>query len=144
MAWIPRCKICQFGWKICHNCGDIEFFLYRVVFYRCTLYIGLRRKALINTQVNSWQFIYFASAAVALDCVMSIIRFVDSCIRFRLSRFNPPASFYRAMPCIRGTSHGPVSVCVRPSVTSRCSIETNERIELVLACELPSTRPTLC
>ena len=27
---------------------------------------------------------------------------------------NPPLSFYRAMLCIRGTSHGPVSV--RPSV----------------------------
>jgi len=31
-------------------------------------------------------------------------------------------SFYRAMLCIRGTSHGPVSVC--PSVTSRCSTKT--------------------
>jgi len=50
--------------------------------------------------------------------------------------------FYRAMLSIRGTSHGPVSV--RLSVTSRCSIEMVERIELVLACELPSTRPTLC
>ena len=29
-------------------------------------------------------------------------------------------SFYRAMLCIRGTSHGPVSVCLCPSVTSRC------------------------
>ena len=37
--------------------------------------------------------------------------------------------FYRAMLSIRGTSHGPVSV--RLSVTSRCSIETAERIELV-------------
>jgi len=34
-------------------------------------------------------------------------------------------------PRFRGTSHGPVSVCVCPSVTSRCSIETDERIELV-------------
>ena len=33
------------------------------------------------------------------------------------------------MLCIRGTSHVPVSV--RLSVTSRCSIETAERIELV-------------
>ena len=40
--------------------------------------------------------------------------------------------FYRAMLCIRGTSHGPVSV-VCLSVTSRCSIETAERIELVFA-----------
>jgi len=37
--------------------------------------------------------------------------------------------FYRAMLCIRGSTHGPVSV--RLSVTSRCSIETAERIELV-------------
>ena len=34
-------------------------------------------------------------------------------------------------PRFRGTSHGPVSICVCPSVTSRCSIETDERIELV-------------
>ena len=33
--------------------------------------------------------------------------------------------FYRAMLCIRGTSHGPVSVCL--SVTSRCSTKTAER-----------------
>jgi len=33
-------------------------------------------------------------------------------------------SFYRAMLCIRGTSHGPVSVCVRLSVTSRSSTKT--------------------
>ena len=38
--------------------------------------------------------------------------------------------FYRAMLCIRGTSHGPVSVrlsvclSVRLSVTSRCSTKT--------------------
>ena len=38
-------------------------------------------------------------------------------------------NFYRAMLCIRGTSHGPVSVClsVRPSVTSRCSTKTAKR-----------------
>ena len=33
--------------------------------------------------------------------------------------------FYLAMPCIRGTSHGPVSV--RLSVTSRCSTKTAKR-----------------
>jgi len=40
--------------------------------------------------------------------------------------------FYRAMLCIRGTSHGPVSV--RLSVTSRSSTETDERIELGFFC----------
>jgi len=34
----------------------------------------------------------------------------------------PALVFFRAMLCIRGTSHGPVSVC--PSVTSRCSTKT--------------------
>jgi len=38
-------------------------------------------------------------------------------------------SFYRAMVCIRGTSHGPVSVCL--SVTSRSSTKTAEQIGLV-------------
>jgi len=42
----------------------------------------------------------------------------------------PPAViFYRAMLCIRGTSHGPVSGCpsVSPSVTSRSSTKTAKR-----------------
>ena len=34
-------------------------------------------------------------------------------------------NFYRAMLCIRGTSHGPVSVCL--SVTSRSSTKTDKR-----------------
>jgi len=37
-----------------------------------------------------------------------------------------------------------VRLSVRPSVTSRYSIETTGRIELVLAWRLPSTYPTLC
>jgi len=37
-------------------------------------------------------------------------------------RSDPLTDFYRAMLCIRGTSHGPVSV--RLSVTSRSSIKT--------------------
>jgi len=54
------------------------------------------------------------------------------------------------LPALRyagaGTSYGPVSVClsVSVSVTSRSSVETAERIELVLAWELNSTSPTLC
>ena len=37
--------------------------------------------------------------------------------------------FYRAMLCIRDTSHGPVRLClsVCPSVTSRCSTKTAKR-----------------
>jgi len=38
-----------------------------------------------------------------------------------------PTNFYRAMLCIRGTSHGPVSVCLSVSVTSRCSTKTTKR-----------------
>jgi len=29
--------------------------------------------------------------------------------------------FYHAMLCMHGTSHGPVSLCLSVSVTSRCS-----------------------
>ena len=38
------------------------------------------------------------------------------------------AHFYRAMLCLRGTSHGPVSVsvCLSVCVTSRCSTKTAE------------------
>ena len=42
-----------------------------------------------------------------------------------------------------GTSHGPVSVFLSVSGTSRCSVEMAERIWLVLAWELPSTYRTL-
>ena len=37
------------------------------------------------------------------------------------------SSFYRAMLRIRGTSHGPMSVCLCPSVTSRSSTKTAKR-----------------
>ena len=50
-------------------------------------------------------------------------------------------SFYRAMLCIRGTSHGPMSVC--PAQVGVLSKQLNES-SWFLACELPSTRPTLC
>jgi len=43
-----------------------------------------------------------------------------------------------------GTSHGPVSVFLSVYVTSRSSIETDERMGLVLARESLSTYPTLC
>ena len=45
--------------------------------------------------------------------------------------FHSLDAFYRAMLCIRGTSHGPVSVtlrlCPSVSVTSRCCIKTAKR-----------------
>jgi len=41
------------------------------------------------------------------------------------STYSKAYPFYRAMLCIRGTSHGPVSVCL--SVTSRCSTKTAKR-----------------
>ena len=49
--------------------------------------------------------------------------------------------FYRTMLCIRGTSHGPVSVCL--SQVGVLLKRLNES-SCFLACELPSTRPTLC
>jgi len=50
-------------------------------------------------------------------------------ICFLLLVFSVITLFYRAMLCIRGTSHGPVSVCppVRLSVTRRCSTKTAKR-----------------
>ena len=53
-------------------------------------------------------------------------------------------SFYRAMLCIRGTSHGPVSVSVRlsvrPSVTSRSSTKTaKQRITQTTPHDSPGT-----
>jgi len=54
-----------------------------------------------------------------------------------IKQFSPARRYASA-----ATSYGPVSVCL--SVTSRCSIETAERIELALIRELRSTRPALC
>jgi len=44
---------------------------------------------------------------------------------------------------IRGTSHGPVSVCVHLSQVGVLLERLNES-GWFLACELPFTRPTLC
>ena len=43
-------------------------------------------------------------------------------------RYNATGSFYRAMLCIRGTNHGPVSVRLSVSVTSRSSTKTAKRM----------------
>ena len=52
--------------------------------------------------------------------------------------------FYRAMLCIRGTSHGPVSVCVRVrrAQVGVLSKRMNES-SWFLTREIPSTRPTV-
>ena len=57
------------------------------------------------------------------------------------SAINDLHPFYRAMLCIRGTSHGPESVC--PSQVDILSKRMNES-SWFLARELPSTSPTLC
>jgi len=51
--------------------------------------------------------------------------------------------FYRVMLYIRGTSHGPLSVCVRLSQVGVLSKRMDES-SWILAHELPSTHPTLC
>ena len=45
----------------------------------------------------------------------------------KCSSVNSLTPFYRAMLCMRGTSHRPVSVCVCSSVTSRSSTKTAAR-----------------
>ena len=59
----------------------------------------------------------------------------------QLSVLLPASRYARA-----GTSYCPVSVsvCSSVSVTSRCSIESDERIDVVIAYRLFSTSPTLC
>ena len=63
--------------------------------------------------------------------------------RFYLSLSRYDSSFSRAMLCIRSTSHGPVSVRVRPLHVGVLSKRMNES-SWFLARLLSSTRPTLC
>ena len=73
--------------------------------------------------------------------VLNVCYFSVSKRYYRFLKIFPPTFFY--IYASAGTSYGPVSVCLCLSVTSGSSIETDELIELVLACELPSTYPTL-
>jgi len=66
----------------------------------------------------------------ALTHLVRFLRYVraSACATHALRRHYVTAiwiRFYRAMLCIRGYSHGPVSVCL--SVTSRCSTKTAKR-----------------
>ena len=62
------------------------------------------------------------------QCHHSIER-MDFLFHFNRNHASILYRFYRAMLCIRGTSHGPVSVrpSVSVSVTSRCSTKTAKR-----------------
>ena len=54
-------------------------------------------------------------------------------------------SFYGAMLCIRGASHGPVSVSARVRLPQVGVLSKRmKESSWFLAHELPSTRPTLC
>jgi len=78
------------------------------------------------------------SAAAAAACSYTVaLAFVRSVA----------GSSYRAMLCIRGTSHGPVSVSVSVSAClSQVGVLSKRLSESswFLACELSSNRATLC
>jgi len=86
-----------------------------------------------QTQTRSSRY----SAAVSRQSCNAVVhiklrpQFTAATWRVSLSTRRPRrvSNFYRAMLCISGTSHGPVSVCL--SVTSRSSTKTAERTELV-------------
>jgi len=92
----------------------------------------------------------WCSVSLEKSCLDALPDYQSSLHRlheFIVSSADLPGSFL-PMLCYSstGTSHGPVSfcLCLCLSGTSRSSVETDERIELVLARELPSTRPALC
>ena len=61
--------------------------------------------------------------------ILSKVEYAPPAIAWLLSETDTSRldAFYRAMLCIRGTSHGPVSVSVCLSVTSRSSTKTAKR-----------------
>ena len=72
----------------------------------------------VQREVISWAMCklgveeWLVSAVVSMyTCAKTVVRTV----------------YYRAMLCIRGTSHGPVSVCPSVSVTSRISTKMATR-----------------
>jgi len=77
-----------------------------------------------------------AAAAAAAACSYTVaLAFVRSVA----------GSFYRSMLCIRGTSHGPVSVSVSVCLPQVGVLSKRlSQSSWFLACELPSNRATLC
>jgi len=80
------------------------------------IYIDIFYSAVMRACVRAetYQIILLALEELNVPAIVIIARI--SSVTYR---------FYRAMLCIRGTSHGPVSVW--PSVTSRCSTKTAKR-----------------
>ena len=95
---------------------------YLYIFWIFQLEIGHFLQLLVHTYCkHTNNFCYFACLKLHLagDVIIGYLQ----CIQF----------FYRAMLCIRGTSHGPVSVrlsvslCLSVSATSRSSTKTAKR-----------------
>ena len=75
-----------------------------------------------------------ARRATCFAAVSCLFFYFSQCLLDQLFHDLPDRSlpfflvnFYRAMLCIRGTSHGPVSICLSVSVTSRSSTKTAKR-----------------
>ena len=85
----------------------------------------------------SLQLLQLKSTTTTNTPIIIIINFTSSNKTVRRNN-KWSKNFYHAMLCIHGTSHGPVSMSV-----CHKSKRLNES-SWFLACELPSTRPTLC
>ena len=96
--------------------------------------VGSQR--LIQQNTLSWKVLTCSSRHSSGEYIAKISNFhsvSSTSNKCKPRRPTDSVSFYRAMLCIRGTSHGPVSVCVCVclsgclSVTSRCSTKTAKR-----------------
>ena len=79
--------------------------------------------------IGAYPFLLFSFSVLHFLVVVSVryiklthvgcrahVKIASRFLSYRLSRRKLTPAFYRAMLCIRGTSHGPVSVSVCPSV----------------------------
>ena len=91
----------------------------------------------IYTFMTNKPSIIWATATLCLGVVRPSGRTAYTCV-LSPTALQSTSSFYRAMVCIRGTS-----LCPCLSQVGVLSKRMNES-SWILACELPSTRPTLC
>ena len=103
-------------------------FMWQSVFIELRMFSFTATLVTSKKQTEITTFLYYLYYAVLCDFQYNQIDKVTPVIHFVTCVTD---HFYRAMLCIRGTSHAPVSVRVRPSVTSRSSTKTAERIGLV-------------